>query len=337
MNRREFLTTSSAVLASSAFAGMRPARAQQARRPDPAKLDRIAIMALAFQRQLKLPDQPAADTRTLELFDLPEMLADVYGVHNVEYQASYLASTEPTYLRDLRASLDRAKSRMTNINLEFGPVNVSALDQVDRDDAFKLTTQWIDRAVTLGCPRVMINQGDLNETTKAWAIPGLRAMNDYARGKGVKLSVETRLFFPNVLRDPPAPVPRPAPPPVPAAGPGAAGLADGRMGGPPAPRPVVTTPPTWVLLTEVIRNAGVYSNVDFGNVAAQDQGELHAALRALLPMTVGNVHARVSQLWDLATVLRFMTTSLKYEGLFSIEAYGQPAVTNIYNIILDTI
>src|SRR5690349_25091544 len=106
MNRREFLTTSSAVLASSAFAGVRPVLAQQARRPDPAKLDRIAIMTLAFQRQLKLHDQPAADTRTLELFDLPEMLADIYGVHNVEYQASYLASTEPAYLRDLRASLE---------------------------------------------------------------------------------------------------------------------------------------------------------------------------------------------------------------------------------------
>ena len=38
---------------------MRPARAQQARHPDPAKLERIAIMTLAFQRQLKLPDQPA--------------------------------------------------------------------------------------------------------------------------------------------------------------------------------------------------------------------------------------------------------------------------------------
>lgn len=327
------------MLAASAAAGVRPARAQQARRPDPAKLERIAIMTLAFQRQLKLPDQPPADTRTLELFDLPEMLADLYGVHNVEYQASHLASTEPAYLRDLRASLERAKSRMTNINLEFGPVNVSALDQVDRDDALKRTTQWIDRAVALGCPRVMINQGDLNETTKAWAIPGLRVMNDYARSKGVKLSLETRLFFPDVVRKPPAPVTPPTPPPAPAAGPGAPGAAGGRLGGPPAaaPRPVVTTPPTWVLLTEVIRNSGVYSNVDFGNVAAQDQGELHAALRALLPMTVGSVHARVSQLWDLATVLRFMTTNLKYEGLFSIEAYGQPAVTNIYNIILDTI
>ncbi len=153
------------MLAATAAAGMRPARAQQARRPDPAKLERIAIMTLAFQRQLKLHDQPAADTRTLELFDLPEMLADLYGVHNVEYQASHLASTEPAYLRDLRASLERAKSRMTNINLEFGPVNVSALDQVDRDDALKRTTQWIDRAVALGSPRVMINQGDLNETT----------------------------------------------------------------------------------------------------------------------------------------------------------------------------
>ncbi len=50
--------------------------------------------------------------------------------------------------------------------------------------------------------------------------------------------------------------------------------------------PAPVTPPTttvWVLLTEVIRKSGVYSNVDFGNVAAQDQGELHAALRTCSP------------------------------------------------------
>jgi hypothetical protein len=97
------------------------------------------------------------------------------------------------------------------------------------------------------------------------------------------------------------------------------------------------TPPTWVLLAQLIKDSGTYSNVDIGNVAAQDQGELHAALRALLPMTVGNTHIRVNPLWDLPTALRFMVGPLNYTGLFSIEANGHDAVKQIYNIILDTI
>lgn len=105
----------------------------------------------------------------------------------------------------------------------------------------------------------------------------------------------------------------------------------------PAPA-TMTTPPTWVLLAELIKNAGAYSNVDIGNVNAQDQGELHAALRTLMPLTVGNMHTRISPAFDLPTALRFLTANLGYQGLFSIEAPGgHDAVRYIYNVILDTI
>jgi sugar phosphate isomerase/epimerase len=353
MNRREFLVAGAASLAAAAVAG-RTTSAQRARQPDPAKLERIAIMTLDFNALLKLPDQPASPTRTLEVFDIPEMVADVYGVHNLEFQHRHLASTERAYLQDLRARLDRSQSRMSNVNLEFGELNVSAADPEQRRQAVEMTKQWVDHAIVLGCPRVMINQGALTEDTKAWAIAALREMSEYGKSKGIKVSVETRLVFPAgrggaagpAAGGPPPPgatVPAPSPSPAPSStAPAAAGTPAGpaRAGGPPAtpaPRPILTTPPSWVLLTEVIRNSGTYSNVDIGNVNAQDQGELHAALRALLPVTVGNIHTRVSPAWDLTTALRFMTTNLQYGGLFSIEAAGHDAVRNIYNIILDTI
>jgi sugar phosphate isomerase/epimerase len=351
MHRRDFLTAGAGALAVAASTG-RTTRAQQARQPDPAKLARIAIMTLDFGALLKLPDQPASPTRTLEVFDIPEMLADVYGVHNIEFQHTHIASTERSYLQDLRARLDRSKSRMTNLNLEFGPVNISAEDPAQRRQAVELTRQWVDHALVLGTPRVMINQGALTDETKVWAIPALREMGEYGRSKGVKISVETRILFPSVLgrgaargvgsaQTPPTPPPAattaatPAAPP--AAGRSGAPAPGGRAGGAPAPRPILTTPPTWVLLREVIQNSGTYANVDIGNVAAQDQGELHAALRSLLPLTVGNIHTRVNPAWDLPAVLRFMTVNLQYSGLFSIEAYGHDAVRHIYNVILDTI
>jgi hypothetical protein len=106
----------------------------------------------------------------------------------------------------------------------------------------------------------------------------------------------------------------------------------------PAGPPPLTVIPAWVLLSEVIRDAAAYANVDMGNVAAQDSGELFAALRTLIPLTTGNTHTRVSQFWDLASVVKFMTQNLGYTGLFSIEANGgHPAVTNIYNIVLDAL
>ena len=90
--------------------------------------------------------------------------------------------------------------------------------------------------------------------------------------------------------------------------------------------------PTWVLLAELIKNAGAYANVDIGNVNPQDQGELHAALRTLMPLTVGNMHTRISPAFDLPTALRFINFNLGYQGLFSIEAPGgHDAVRYIYN------
>ncbi|MEO8484615.1 MAG: TIM barrel protein [Acidobacteriota bacterium] len=368
MRRREFLA---AATAASALSFGRTARAQKSRQADPAKLARIAVMTLDFNAILKLPTQPASPNRTLEILDVPEMLADMYGVHNVEFQHTHILSTEASYLRDLRARLDKAQSRMSNVNLEFGTSNISALDPADREKAVQMTMQWVDFALVLGTPRVMINQGALTEESKVWAIPALKRMVDYGRSKGIKVSVETRLAFgggrgrgagpggaaagappavgPATAASPavtpaappagPATTP-PAPPPpaaVPPTNP-AAGRAPGTVSAAtPAPA-TMTTPPTWVLLAELIKNAGAYSNVDIGNVNAQDQGELHASLRALLPLTVGNIHTRISPAFDLPTALRFITANLGYEGLFSIEAPGgHDAVRYIYNVILDTI
>ena len=345
MQRREFLV--GAVSSAAAISGFPIVmRAQKARAADPAKLDRIAIMTLNFSNMLKLPGQPESPQRTLDVFDLPEMYADTYGVHNIEFQHSHIISTEPSYLKELRARMEKVKSRMTNVNLEFGGMNMSTADPVQRQQAIDLTKRWVDHAVIVGCPRVMLNQGQLTDDNKVWAVPTLKTMGDYGRSKGIMISVETRGngaggfvargAAPGAII-PPAPTPPSPPAGVPAAGAGGGrGAALGGRGGA-AAAPVVTVTPAWVLLAELIKDSGTYSNVDLGNVGAQNQGELHAALRTLLPMTVGSIHTRVSPVWDLATCLKFMTGNLGYAGLFSIETNGHDAVRNIYNIILDTI
>ena len=336
---------------------------QTARQPDPAKLARIAIMTLDFGSMLKLPTNPNG---TLDLFDVGQMYADTYGVHNIELQHTHIVSTEDAYLRELRARYDRTQSHITNINLEFGQNNISVADPVLRIQSIDLTKRWVDHAVVLGSPRVMINQGQLTQENKREAIAALKMMADYGRSKGIRVGVETRgnggagrggargaAPAGGPGGPPPAGPPPAAAPPAPPAGgragaPGAAGpgaaeaAAGGRRGGgrglvPPGPPPL-TVIPAWVLLSEVIQDGGAYANVDMGNVAAQDPGELYAALRTLIPLTTGNTHTRVSVYWDLASVVKFMTQSLGYTGLFSIEANGgHDAVRPIYNIVLDAL
>src|SRR5918992_6378656 len=126
MDRREFLLAGAAGAAAMAV-GNRVGWAQGRGAGSPAnvsanKLARIAIMTLDFNSILKIPGREATPEHTLELFDLPQMYADVYGVHNIEFQHAHLvqAETDPAFVKEVKARVEKAKSQVTQINLEFG-------------------------------------------------------------------------------------------------------------------------------------------------------------------------------------------------------------------------
>jgi hypothetical protein len=311
MKRREFLATAALL------AGAPRVWAQNTQPAGSIKqttLDRIAIMTLNFQRLLKLPDLPQEPERTLELFDVPEMLADKYGVHKIEFQHYHIPSTEPSFLRELRAQIEKRKSRMTQINLEFGQLNMSAPELRNRLMAIDLTKMWVDHAVMLGAQRVMINQGQPTQENKSYGIPTLKTMADYGRSKGIIVSVETRGGGGGRGRGAATDAAAPPPPP-------------------PPPGPVV-----WTLLAEIIKGAGAYSNVDVGGANAANQEELHSCLKTMFPMTAGSTHTRVNTRWDLATAIRFLESELGYKGLYTIEASnGHEGTQQIYDVVVATL
>jgi len=312
MRRREFLYGAAAVLAGAPRVWAQSA--SQAGRIKQTTLDRIAIMTLNFQRLLKLPDLPQEPERMLELFDVPEMIADKYGVHKIEFQHYHIPSTEPSFLRELRAQIEKRKSRMTQINLEFGQLNMSAPELRNRLMAIDLTKMWVDHAVMLGARRVMINQGQPTQENKSYGIPTLKTMADYGRSKGIIVSVETRGGGGGRGRGAATDAAAPPPPP-------------------PPPGPVV-----WTLLLEIIKGAGAYSNVDVGGANAANQEELHACLKMMFPMTAGSTHTRVNTRWDLATAIRFLEGELGYKGLYTIEASnGHEGTQQILDVVVATL
>jgi len=310
MDRREFLIASAAGAAG--FALPRPAWPQAApawKSVKPSTLERISIMTLNFQSLLKLPDYPDSPDRTLEPFTIAEMLADRYGVHKVEFQHYHIPSTETSYLKELRAHIEKSGSRMTQINVEFGQLNISAPTLRDRLMAIDLTKMWIDHAVVLGAQRVMINQGQPTPENKASGIATLKTMVDYGKSKGIIVSVETR-----------------------------GGLGRAGRGAPQTSTAPISGPTAWPLLAEIITGAGAYSNVDVGGAGAGNQEELHQCLRMFFPMTAGSVHTRVSPQWDLATAIRFLEHDLGYTGLYNIEAAnGHEGTQQIFDVVVSTL
>ena len=280
-----------------------------------AKLNRIAVMSLTFDKILKTGMGPPPDpARTLDIMDLPQMVADRIGIHRLELQHSHFLSTEAAYLKDLRDRIAKARSQLVQINLEFGGSNVSAGGFSARAQAIDLTKQWIEHAEALGCSRVMINQGSLAAEVRPNAIEALKILADYGKAHKVAVSVENRDN--GVVPPPPPPV---APPPTaPPGDPSAAGRGRGGGGGgrgaagPPPP------PATWQVVVEVIKAAGIAATPNIGNFP--NETERDAGLRALYPLSPGTCHCPSDpQKYSLANALK-ISKDVGYKGLFSIQA-----------------
>ena len=93
-----------------------------------------------------------------------------------------------------------------------------------------------------------------------------------------------------------------------------------------------------MLLAEIIKGAGAYSNVDVGGAGAANQEELHSCLKTMFPMTAGSMHTRVNMNWDLATAIRFLEGGLGYKGLYTIEASNaHDGTKEIYDVVVATL
>jgi hypothetical protein len=300
MKRREFLIGSAIAVGSGSVWGQRP---------DQAKLDRFAIMSLCFNPIIKSGAHPDDPKRTLEILDLPDMLVERYGVHHVEMQHSHFASTEAAYLEEFRGRLKKAKSQMNQINVEFGTLNISAPDPVVRLETIDLTKKWIDHAVMLGCPRVMVNQGTLAPEVRQAAIDTLKTINVYGKAKKVYITMENRGGGGGGRGGRAGAV---ATAEAPAAAPPAVAT-PGAPAGPPRP-----TSPPWEVVVEVIKASGIWANPDVGNFP--DEEARAAGLRVMYPLSSGSSHCHYNpERYSEANAIK-ISKEVGYKGLYSIEA-----------------
>ncbi len=196
MKRREFLM--GATLTASLT---RRGRAQGASRE--AKLARIGIMCGGFaDRRVSAWDrsQPVNPKDLEIMLDAPEILADRYGLHNMDVPTQYLLTMEPSYYTRFNERLKKAKCKVSNMPLELddhahawsGTIGPSATDPALRAKAIDLTKKWIDVAAMIGCPSVMVNQGrNFSENFESF-VGTLKVMEAYGKTKNVAVTMENR-------------------------------------------------------------------------------------------------------------------------------------------------
>jgi sugar phosphate isomerase/epimerase len=263
-------------------------------------------MQLNFNSVLKPtnPNQTANANQIYTVFDLPKLYVEHYGLHNIEFQHGNIikVETDPAYIKELKAKLDEYQMTMTQVNLEIGTGEaMSTEDPAGRAKGLEHIKQWIDICQQLGCRRIMLNQqqGQLTKERRADAVAFMKAAADAGRPKGVMISVETR------------------------------GTGLPMVNG--QPQDLGMKP--WEFMIGIIKDAGANSNVDIGNVGAQNQQELHDCIKAWFPYSSGNMHIKSSPLWDVGEAVRF-TEGLGYKGRYSIEVGAWAGQRMAYNQIL---
>ena len=147
------------------------------------KLDRICVSTWSFHLEF--------EAGRMQVLHFPEMIADRYGVHNLEIVAPHFGSAEP---RDLQAQLERGHSRIVNIPVDIQELwetpGLSSPDPSVRQRAIALYSGWIDRAHELGVHSVRCDPGLLNLNELAPTIASYRQLGEYGAPRGVAVIVE---------------------------------------------------------------------------------------------------------------------------------------------------
>jgi len=193
MKRREFL-----IGTAMAAGGAGRAWGQNSEK---AKRARIGVHYGSISSLIKDPAQPNDPKRVFDLLDLPQVYAERLGVHYMEPSCGHFASTEKDYLDEFKARLKKAGIELNQISLgalaqqagqSYPIMTISSPERNNRTACIDLTKQWIDHAAYLGCPRVMLHQGNLAPEVRKETIETLKIITDYGKTKNVKPTLELR-------------------------------------------------------------------------------------------------------------------------------------------------
>ena len=201
MIRRDFLAR---LAGTTLAAGLMPdleglaasAQGHASRPSSEAKRERISISTWSLhnyfqstrEKEFNLPGP------MLALLDFPEMIADRYKVHNLEFCAPHFASTEPAYLQELRGRLASTRSHLVNIPVDIEEIwtggGLSDLDKKVRDAAVRASKKWIDISAAVGSKSVRCDPGKMDTKDLAPTLESYKALAAYGKSKGIQVIVE---------------------------------------------------------------------------------------------------------------------------------------------------
>ena len=171
-NRREFVEQ---CLGAAAAACLFPAIASGAASEPAIKFPteprkRVAVAAYPFREYIvgwkgwdgKTPSTvPVA--KQMQLKDFAAHVVETFNVHNIEPWSPIFPSTDPRYLEEFRAAVEKAGSTIVDIAVDGGYSQYST-DKAVREKAVTASNQWIDVGAALGSPSIRTHIDDAKDS-----------------------------------------------------------------------------------------------------------------------------------------------------------------------------
>src|SRR5580692_9903244 len=160
--------------------------------------ERVAVAAYPFREFIvgwkgwdgKTPSTVPLAKR-MELKDFAAHVVEKFNIHHIEPWSPVFPSTDPKYLEQFRAAVERAHSSIVDIAVDQGHSQY-AVDKEERDKAVTGSKQWIDVGVALGSPsiRTHIDGAKDSKPDVGRAADTLGRVAEYAAKKNVVVHLE---------------------------------------------------------------------------------------------------------------------------------------------------
>ncbi|MBZ5514349.1 MAG: sugar phosphate isomerase/epimerase [Acidobacteriia bacterium] len=160
------------------------------------KLHRMAISTWSFHNYFQSTREQHFNLpgNMLEALDFPEMIADRYKIHHMEVCAPHFASTESSYLQDLKARLQKAHSHLVNMPVDIPELRteggLSDPNPKVRENAIAACKRWIDLGHDLGSRSVRCDPGKMNPQNLEPTVSSYKELAAYGNSRGVYVIVE---------------------------------------------------------------------------------------------------------------------------------------------------
>lgn len=193
MKRREFIARSAGAVAGwTTRSLLGPGLILGAENPN---RKRIGVSTWSFHNFFpSTRDDNAPAGTTLDMLDFPEMIADRYQVHELEFVAPHFASTSAAYIQQVKGRLEKAHSHLVNIPVDIDELELGAgLSDPDaklRDRIIAACSKWIDIAHELGAKSVRCDPGKINPSDLNPTVESYRKLSAHGATKGIAVIVE---------------------------------------------------------------------------------------------------------------------------------------------------